>query len=517
MSVAGPSQDANDSPSGGSERSERGGPVMNFALNSRERRGLLLLLVAVVAVRLATLGAYPLLDPTESRYAEIARKMLETGDWLVPQVDYGVPFWGKPPLSTWLSAAAMAVFGVNEFAARLPSLLLMAGCATMVYRLAALRAGADAALWALAAFATTGLVFVSAGAVMTDPALAFATTLSMAGFWIALHGPASVRRIAGFTFFIGLAAGLLAKGPVALVLTLLPVGAWTLWTRQWRAAWINLPWLIGTLLTLGLAVPWYWAAERASPGFLDYFLLGEHWKRFVESGWKGDLYGQAHARPRGTIWVWWFAAALPWSPMAVAWLARTLAARRDDTRRLFRDPWCAYLLLWAIVPMLFFTVSGNVLPTYVLPGLPAFALLLCEFWRPRSGDAASPRFAVKLMLAGGIGLLVVFVGVLATQRQKFDVDQSHRALVRTFETTRGTASGRLVYVGQRPISAEFYTGGKAAKVTDANALVAYRTSPEMDFFAVRDSDLRTWPEAAREGLVDLGKFGDYRLLREPER
>ena len=273
------------------------------ALTTRERRGLLLLLVAIVALRLATLGAYPLLDPTESRYAEIARKMLETGDWLVPQVDYGVPFWGKPPLSTWLSAIAMAVFGVNEFAARLPSFLLMSGCGILVYRLAALRAGADAALWALTAFAATGLVFISAGAVMTDPALAFATTLSMAGFWIAVDGHESMRRTAGYAFFLGLAAGLLAKGPVAVVLTMLPVGAWTLWTGQWRVVWTRLPWLAGTLLTVALAVPWYWAAERASPGFLDYFLVGEHWKRFVESGWKGDLYGQAHARPRGTIWL----------------------------------------------------------------------------------------------------------------------------------------------------------------------------------------------------------------------
>ena len=62
--------------------------------------------ISEISERLATLGAYPLLDPTESRYAEIARKMLETGAWLMPQVDYGVPFWGKPPLSTWLSAAA---------------------------------------------------------------------------------------------------------------------------------------------------------------------------------------------------------------------------------------------------------------------------------------------------------------------------------------------------------------------------------------------------------------------------
>ncbi len=491
---------------------------MNGAsLTAAERRGLLLLLLVAVAVRLATLGAYPLLDPTESRYAEIARKMLETGDWLVPQVDYGVPFWGKPPLSTWLSAAAMAVFGVNEFAARLPSLLLMAGCGALVYRLAALRAGADAALWTLAAFATTGLVFISAGAVMTDPALVFATTLSMAGFWLALYGHESTRRTAGFVFFVGLAVGLLAKGPVAVVLTLLPVGAWTLWTRQWRAVWKGVPWIAGTLLTIALAVPWYWAAERASPGFLDYFLVGEHWKRFVEPGWKGDLYGQAHARPRGTIWIWWFAAALPWSPLAVGWLARTVARRGDDAHRLVRDPWCAYLLLWALAPMLFFTVSGNVLPTYVLPGMPAFALLLCEFWRPNAADTRATRFAVRLMIACGIAVIVVFVGVLVSQSRHFDVELSHRALVRTYLTARASDADRLVYVGQRPISAEFYAGGKAVKVDDVKALAVYRASPEADFFAVREGDLRTWSEADRGGLIPLGKFGEYRLLRESPR
>ena len=150
---------------------------MAFVLTSRERRWLALCIVLVVVVRLATLGAYPLMDTTEARYAEIARKMLETGDWLVPQFDYGVPFWGKPPLSTWLSAAAMALFGVNEFAARMPSLLLVVGCGALVHALAALRGGPDQARWTLALFAATALVFVAAGAVMTDPALALGTTL----------------------------------------------------------------------------------------------------------------------------------------------------------------------------------------------------------------------------------------------------------------------------------------------------------------------------------------------------
>ncbi len=494
---------------------------MTPVLTPREGRCLLFLLAVVVAVRLLTLGAYPLLDPTESRYAEIARKMLETGDWLVPQVDYGVPFWGKPPLSMWMSAIAMAMFGVNEFAARLPSLLLTAGCGAMVYGLAVLRSGRDLALWALAAFATTGLVFISAGAVMTDPSLMFATTLSMAAFWIALHGPDAARRAAGMAFFVGLALGLLAKGPVAVVLTMLPVGAWTLWTRQWHAVWSRVPWLWGTLLALALAVPWYWAAERASPGFLDYFLIGEHWKRFVESGWKGDLYGQAHARPRGTIWVWWFAAALPWSPMVVTWLVKTFATRGNrqaaQRRTLLHDPWCAYLFLWTLAPMVFFTVSGNVLPTYVLPGMPAFALLLAEFWRPRDGDPRLLRFPVKLMMACGTGLVLVFVGVILSQRHRFDVELSHRALVQQYEATRASTGDQLVYVGQRPISAEFYAGGKAVKVADASALAKYRATPNADFFVVREGDLRAWSNADRAGLIELGSYGEYRLLHEAPR
>jgi 4-amino-4-deoxy-L-arabinose transferase-like glycosyltransferase len=339
---------------------------MAAGLTPRERRALWVAIALLALVRLATLATYPVMDTTESRYAEIARQMLATGDWLTPQISPGVPFWGKPPLSTWLSAASMAVFGVNEFAARLPSLLLALGCGALVFGLARRRAGRDAAVLATAFFASTLLVFVAAGAVMTDAALAFGTTLSMAGFWVAVDARPARARLAGYAFFTGLAIGLLAKGPIALVLVVLPVGVWTLWTRSWRAAWSGLPWIGGTLLAATLVVPWYLAAERATPGFLDYFIVGEHWRRFVEPGWTGDLYGAAHARPRGMIWPFWIAAALPWSVLAVGWLVRAALARRGVLRTLVGDRWQAYLLLWSIAPMLFFTISANILATYVL-------------------------------------------------------------------------------------------------------------------------------------------------------
>ena len=149
--------------------------------------------------------------------------------------------------------------------------------------------------------------------------------------------------------------------------------------------------------------------------------------------------------------------------------------------------------------------------------MPALVLLLTEFWRPRGDDHRTLRFAVKLMMACGIGLLVAFGGVLLSQRQQFDVELSHRALVRMYEATRANADDRLVYVGQRPISAEFYAQGKAVKVEDLNALATFRASPNADFFAVRESDLRNWSPSERAGLVDLGKYGSYRLLRETPR
>jgi 4-amino-4-deoxy-L-arabinose transferase-like glycosyltransferase len=487
---------------------------MAVALTPRERHWLVVVLVVVVVVRLATLGAYPLMDTTEARYAEIARKMLETGDWVMPQFDYGVPFWGKPPLSTWLSAAAMAAFGGNEFAARLPSFLLLLGCGALVHRLAARRGGGDQALWTLAAFAGTALVFVAAGAVMTDPALVLGTTLSMTGFWLAVDGAPAQRRPAALMFFGGLAIGLLAKGPVAAVLTFVPVGAWTLWTRRWREVWRALPWLAGAAATALVVVPWYWAAERASPGFLDYFLVGEHWKRFVEPGWKGDLYGAAHARPRGMIWLFWIAAALPWSLPALGWLARAVFGRRAEARALAADPWLAYLMLWALTPMLFFTVSGNVLATYVLPGLPAFALLVGELWRPAAADTRALRPAVRTVLVLALLVPVVMLAAIVTQRHRFAYDLSHKALVAVYEARRDSPAERLVYVGQRPVSAEFYTRGRLVKVDDAAALAPFLGDGHADFFVFRARDVAALPAALRARLAPLGEFGEYRLFRE---
>ncbi len=272
--------------------------TLNF-VNSR-RNFVCSVILATILIRLFTLGAYPLADRTESRYAEIARKMAETGDWITPQIDYDVPFWGKPPLSTWLTAVLFKLFSINEFFARFSSFFLIAFTVVLIYILVRKR-GLNYALISSMILVTTAGFFVSSGTVMTDPALVLGTTLSMVGFWQAVQPTTYSKSLWGYLFFVGLAIGLLAKGPVCIILTFFPIVIWTLWQKKVGHIWQSIPWLSGTVLMLFICLPWYLLAEAKTPGFLNYFIVGEHWKRFTESGWEGDLYGSGHAHPYGAI------------------------------------------------------------------------------------------------------------------------------------------------------------------------------------------------------------------------
>ena len=238
--------------------------------------------------------------------------MAELGDWITPWYDVGVPFWGKPPLAFWLSAGGQLLLGANEFASRLPHWLLGVLVLWLVWDWQA-REDRRQARIACVLLGSSALFFVASGAVMTDMALALALVLAMRGFWLGLHGAEGIRRREGWLMFLGLGLGLLAKGPLTLILAGLPIGLWALLEWRWRALWRGLPWIRGSLLMLLVAAPWYLLAELKTPGFLEYFLLGEHWQRFVTAGWDGDRYGNAHAYPYGSVWLFLLAAAFPWS------------------------------------------------------------------------------------------------------------------------------------------------------------------------------------------------------------
>jgi 4-amino-4-deoxy-L-arabinose transferase-like glycosyltransferase len=461
----------------------------------KSRRIWIAVLVTAALIRLLTLSAYPLHDTTEARYGEVARLMVVSGDWITPQIELGVPFWAKPPLSTWLTAGSFELFGFSEFAARLPAFLLTMLTALIVFRIGKTCYSEKTAIIACAILLTSVLGFVASGAVMTDAALMLATTLSLASFSMTIRDP---RPFGRYGLFVGMGLGLLAKGPVALVLIGTPILVWSLWHKNLLWLWRTIPWATGSIVMLVIAGPWYLLAEINSPGFLEYFLIGEHWLRFVESGWQGDLYGYAHPRPRGTIWLYGVAAAMPWSIFALYAVARAIK-EKSPLRSMAPQP--AFLLLWALTPLVFFTFAGNILPAYVLPGLPAFALLLGNWLSQRGRVAAVPGFIVPGMFAAA----AVF-GLFGA------IDyRSQRDLVEYHYENSPTAD--LYYFPKVPHSASFYSSGRVQSIRSESELVHFVAAAGDKNVAIREKYYSKLPDRLLICLRVETRIHDFLLLR----
>ena len=430
------------------------------------------LVVFAMVVRLLTLGVYPLMDTTEARYGEMARIMFETGNWITPMFDYDVPFWGKPPLFTWLSAAGFELLGVSEFAARVPHFIVGGIVLCLVWLLAAREKGNRNTAWlAVAILATTTAFSVIAGAVMTDMALTLAITLSMVSFWFAWQ---KKSRGWGYLFFVGLAIGMLAKGPLTLVLVGISLVLWLAQDKRWQEILTCLPWKGGVFLFLLISLPWYLLAEWKTPGFLNYFIVGEHIKRFVVSGWEGDLYGSAHKELRGTIWVYWVLAALPWSPVLIYQVSRFFRNGQEGVQS--ESGYLGFLWCWMVSPLLLFTFAGNILPSYVLPGLPAMALLITVY---HYQQPLSER-VFKLGLITPV--LIVIVALLL----KFNITgkEAEKHLMAQWASQAETSESELLYVNHRPFSAQFYSNGQAKAANEPITELIKNT--ESDVFIVID-------------------------------
>tara|TARA_R110002124_G_scaffold44904_2_gene136309 strand:+ start:89 stop:1528 length:1440 start_codon:yes stop_codon:yes gene_type:complete len=458
----------------------------------------------------------PVTDTTEARYAEIARKMLETGDWITPQFEYGVPFWGKPPLHTWLSAAGMGAFGVNEFAARLPIFALACALLALVYYWARAEKGNGFALVGTTILASSGMFFIASGVVMTDLAMIAGTTLSMVGFWRTVNQRPH-QALWGYLFFVGLAIGLLTKGPLAVLLAGVPIGLWVILGNRWRDTWQRIPWVTGTVLMLVLTAPWYIAAELKTPGFLRYFIIGEHFERFTVPGWKGDLYGSGHREPKGMIWLFGLLAFLPWT---FGFLRPVMRLRQVAER--FRNDgsgWGSYLLLWTLSPFLIFTAAGNIIIPYALPALPAAAFLLVQSWTDAhdQGAAITKRSALifKSLSVGVIVVMTVFSAVYAAAPGLIS-KKSQNLLVAEATSQAPYNVGELIYWKKRYYSAEFYTQGTSKRINTLDALSAYLSDNRRDFLVIRPAALKALSDEMRDRFALIGPFGkDLLLLEKP--
>lgn len=473
-----------------------------FSAQHQAARTLVLLIILLVLARLVSMAVLPLMDTTEARYAEIARKMVVLGDWITPWADDNLPFWGKPPLSFWLTAATLFSFGVSEFSARIPHFLCALFIGFLVWDMALRQEGRRTAVLAISVLAGSALFLVSSGAVMTDMALVLGTTAALYGFWTGIHGSTSSARSNGsLIFFVGLAIGLLAKGPLVLVLAGLPISLWILLERRWKTVLTGIPWISGILLVAVLVLPWYWFAEQKTPGFLDYFLIGEHFKRFVEPGWTGDLYGRAHNFPLGTIWLFALIAFLPWpfTFLVVKWESRGKQVEARDRS------WVRYTLLWALMPLVFFTASRNIIWTYALPSLPAASLFMGGWLAARSRRA-------ELWVAGGLAIMFALTVGAGAGAMFFPhlLDGATAKAVSVAYLGRRRSGETLYFLQSRPFSASFYSENAARQLRPEELESAL--SGKSGFIAYPKN---AQPPKLPSGVVEepAGDYGRFRLLR----
>ena len=383
-----------------------------------------IVLAAVVVIgllRLATLDTLALTDNTEARYAGISWQMFRSGDWVTPRVYLSgalVPFWAKPPLFFWMTSLSFEACGASEWAARLPNFLIALAVVVMTIafgrRFWGPRVGALAGL----ILASSGLFFVLSGSCILDMSLAASVCLALMSFalFAAANDDNGARPLASGTwwgrmFFLSLGLGGLAKGPIAIVLVGLALGAWLAASGQWRLL-RRLPWVSGGLLVAVVACPWYLLAERATPGFLHYFLINEHFLRYIRSEY-GDLYGSGRTQPYGASWLMLLVTFLPWTPLVLRY-GIDRWRRRKTTPAGPRDTWLLFAVIWGLTPALFFTFCRQILVTYVLPGFPGLALaaaVLVVRWL----DSAEAGRLLRGLRGTGLGLGVVVIGGLTAE------------------------------------------------------------------------------------------------------
>lgn len=479
-------------------------------MSANRQRTILLALVimaALVIIRLVAAAMLPFADTTEPRYAEIARLMAVSNDWITPWYQEGTPFWGKPPLSFWFQALSIKLLGTSELAIRLPALVMSVLTVLILARYVRQTQGTLMAVFAGLIYLSMALPFVSAGAVMTDTFLVFGTSFSIIGFLLHYQ---SQNRISPYYFYLGMAIGLLSKGPIAAIFCLTPILVAIITSPQQRSLIIEkLHWKKGLALLVLLVLPWYIMAEIKTPGFLNYFILGEHVYRYLDPGWQGDLYGSAHDRPRGTIWLYWIMASFPWGLLFLGILLtrlRSLWEGKSGFNLTFEDKVMVSSLL---TPLIFFTAAGNILWTYALPSLPFTALLIVKLWRSSN--------AKKVQRAQYIALVVPFTTVLLIALVIYgSIPLNSQKMLIAKALEEGQSMNSIYYLNKTPFSGRFYTNGNATTV-DIDGFRRQLGKSDDDLYLIIDnrqfSELGTLQGIHTELLMDNGSYSLYGLTR----
>src|SRR6266481_599056 len=366
---------------------------------------LAIVLIACTFLFFYALGAFGLVGADEPRYAQIAREMAARHDWVVPTLN-GAPWLEKPALLYWKIITSYAFFGFHDWAARIPAAShALALVVAVFFFMRRFRPGTelDAALITASCAAIIGF---SRGA-STDMLLSAPFCIAMIAWWT-WHETGKKVWLA--VFYALLAIGALAKGPVAPALAVLIVVAYAAVRRNWKI-FLRTLWWPGFVLFFAIVLPWFIAIQIRVPSFFRSFFIEHNLQRFGTNRYQ-------HSQPVWYYLIVFLLSTLPWTVFVLSALASTV---RDGIQKIKNQevkkrseeadgeglPF--FFLLWILIPVVFFSISRSKLPGYILPAIPAAALLTAD-WLHRTERALS---RIRLILHAVIGGALVAGALLA--------------------------------------------------------------------------------------------------------
>ena len=441
---------------------------------------LVTLLILAYVLFFHQLGGIGFVGPDEPRYAAVARAMFETGDYVTPRL-LGEPWFEKPVLMYWLASIGYAVFGVGETGARIPS-ALAATVAVLAMFWCGRRLYSRAVGFAAAMILATSAGFLGlARAASMDMLLGAALTCALALFLVGQNSQGPERRTYFYVFYAALGMGVLAKGPVAVVLPALALGVFLIWragSGEWRTWHPE-----GAAITALIAAPWYLAVIQANGWtFIQEFLISHNVRRFTS-----DVYG--HDQPFYFFVPVFLLMMFPWTFLLIPAVRRRL----DKNEHL--------MVAWAVIPFLFFSLSGSKLPAYILPMTAPVALLLAgEITKGES----SRRFRVAAVSEAALWLSVGLVAVFL--RDLIRVEVPIGGGLGLLGLTAAIAAGLVVLAAFPPPALGIFN---VATVVGLVLVVTGLVFPGVQ--AVES--MRPWVGA----LEDLGSGGDEVALYQPPR